>query len=210
MPTMSTAIELQASRPLHELLSLNVDDRGTGELRRLATLGVSGVDAQHASVLGRKVADWDTDAIKSHLREAFDVDPFVLMFKAWSQLRKVHQAARASAGPPAVERSVALARHEIELKLEPDLVLEVGGVDWCSIGLTLALKLSFESVQLTLHGGRLTGVRLGNPAGTVTLKCEGQEVAAFKRELKLHASYRFEPPLDWPVGGPSGQAQAGH
>lgn len=196
---MITDAELAPKQQLHDLLSLHADD-GAGEVRRLATLGVTGIDAQSTQLLGRKLADWSTDEVKSHLREAFDVNPFELMFQAWSQVRKVHKAAKESLGPPPADRSVPLKQHEIDLKVEPRLVLNVSGIDWCTIQLTLTLKFSFDSAVLDLHGGRLTGLKLGNPTGALTFACEGHEVGQFKRDIKLHASYRFDPPLDWPSG----------
>jgi hypothetical protein len=197
--TMSTPAELVPDKPLHELLSLHAADDGAGEVRRLATLSVGGIDTESTSLLGRKLAKWGTDEVKAHLREAFDVDPFALMLQAWSQVRKVHKAAKESMGPPPVARSAPLMQHEIDLKLEPHLVLNVSGIDWCTVQLALTLKFSFESVVLDLMGGRLTGLKLGNPTGALTFACEGHDVGQFKRDIKLRAAYAFDPPLAWPA-----------
>jgi hypothetical protein len=208
--TMITDAELAPKQPLHELLCLHTADDGAGEVRRLATLGVTGIDAQSTQLLGKKLADWGTEQVKAHLREAFEVDSFALMFQAWSQVRKVHRAAKDSLGPPPADRDVPLLRHEIDAKVQPRLVLNVSGIDWCTIQLALTLKFSFESALLTLRGGQLTGLKLGNPTGTLSLACEGHEVAQFKRDLKLRAAYRFDPPLPWPGGGAAAAASWAH
>jgi hypothetical protein len=191
--------ELASGQALHELLSLHVADEATGEVRQLATVGVQGLGAETTQVLGRKLSEWSNDQLKEQLRDAFDVDPFALMLQAWSQVRKVHKAAKESLGPPPATRSVPLLQHEIDLKVEPRLVLNVSGIDWCSVQLALTLKFSFESVVLELMGGQLTGLKLGNPTGALSFACEGHDVAQFKRDIKLHASYAFNPPLAWPA-----------
>lgn len=199
MSTAMNTVELNPGRPLHELLSLHGSSDGVNEVRRLAALSVGGVSAKEASLLGKKVSEWATADLSQELQKAFDPDPFVLLAKAWAQVRKLRKAVEDSRGPPPAAKTAALLKHEIDLKLEPRLVLNVSGIDWCTIKLGLTLKLSFESAQLEFNDGRLTALKLGNPTGAITLQCEGQEVAAFKRDIKVHAAYRFEPPLAWPA-----------
>ena len=195
---MST-VELTPGGSLHELLALSRSGDGVDEVRRLAALSVGNVDAKDASLLGRKVADWASADLAEELKKAFDPDPFLLMAKAWAQLRKVRKAVEESRGPPAAAKSAALFKHDLDARVEPRLVLSVAGVDWCNIKLGLGLKLSFESALLAFMDGRLTSLKLGSPSGSITLQCEGQEVAMFKREIKLRAAYTFDPPLAWPA-----------
>src|SRR5215217_1993802 len=137
---MTSAVELKPGEPLHALLVLPDDDgSGLGEVRRLAALDVANVDVRGASVLGRKLVDWPTADLAKELEKAFPMDPFTLLAKAWSQLRKIRKAVEASRGPPPANQSVALVQHEIEAKYEPRLVLEVNGVDWFSVKLALVL-----------------------------------------------------------------------
>ncbi len=195
---MST-VELTPGGSLHELLALSRSGDGVAEVRRLAALSVGNVDAKDASLFGKKVADWASADLAEELKKAFDPDPFLLMAKAWAQLRKVRKAVEESRGPPAAAKTAALLKHELDARLEPRLVLSVAGVDWCNIKLGLGLKLAFESAQLSFMDGRLTSLKLGNPSASITLQCEGQEVAVFKREIKVRAAYNFEPPLAWPA-----------
>ncbi len=187
-----------AAQKLHELISLHAQDEGLGEVRRLASIGVEGVDAQHAKVLGRKVADWSLDQLGGELRQAFDVDAFELLAQGWAQVRKVHQAAKASLGPPPRPQTVTLLKHDLEARVEPRLVLQVGGLDWYDVKLALVLKLSVEAAQLEFLDGQWVSLTLAKPTGSIALLCEGQEVAAAKRSLKLHEAYRLDPPRRWP------------
>jgi hypothetical protein len=190
--------ELNPGESLHEWLSLHTSSGGVNAVRKLAAVSVGGVDADHASVLGKKVAEWAGADFARELEKALEPDPFMLMVKAWSQVRKLRQAAEESRGPPPQKKTEALLEHEIDLTLEPRLVLNVDGVDWCSIKLEVAIKLSFASAQFEFDNGRVTALQLGKPTGSVTLKCEGHEVAEFKRDIKLHAAYHFKPALAWP------------
>jgi hypothetical protein len=52
-----------------------------------------------------------------------------------------------------------------------------------------------ESAHLEVLDGRLLSVSLGKPTGALSLHCQGQEVAAFKRAVNFAPSYRFDPPL---------------
>lgn len=193
-----TMVELKSDRPLYRLLAVVDTTEGVREVRRLAALSVGNVDAKGASILGKTVAEWATADLGKELEKAFTPDPFALMARAWAQVREVRKAIDASRGPPPRAQTVALSKHEIEAKMEPRLVLNVSGIDWCDVHLCLALKMSFESVQLELTGGRLTALKMGNPAGSISLKCAGAEVAAFKRDIRISREYKFARPLPMP------------
>lgn len=198
---MSTPVELQPGCRLHDLLVLAPEGPGMAEIRRIAALRVGGVDAREAKVLGRRVADWSVQALAGDIESAFDIDPFSLMAQAWVQLRQVRQTIRDSQGPPAAEKGCGIGRHKLAATIEPRLVLEVQGVDWCDVTLTVELALSFDTVQLVFESGALKEARFGRPTGSVSLKCAGQEVAATKRQVDLQASCRFDPPLAMPAIG---------
>ncbi|MBT2301722.1 hypothetical protein J7E70_14745 [Variovorax paradoxus] len=197
-----TSVELQKEQSLYQLLAIYSSPGGVEELRKFASVSVGGVDAEGASFLEKKVSEWAVADLDEELKKAFTPDPFALLAKAWVQLREVREAVKASKGPPVKAQSVKLLKHEVEAKLEPRLVLNVAGVDWCNVKLTLVLKLTFDSVQLEWTDGRLTELRAGNPAGSISLKCAGQEVKAFKREIKINAIYRFEKPVEIPAPAP--------
>lgn len=196
---MSTPLELRAGQPLHALLELSDGEgRGVDEIRRAAVFGVKEGGARDATLLGKKVGEWPAADFAKELEKAFPIDPFTLLAKAWGQVRKVRKAIDASRGPPPSTQPVVLMQHEIEAKYEPRLVLEVNGIDWFNLKLGLVLKVSAESAHLDLLNGRLVAVSLGKPTGFVTVQCQGQEVAAFKRALRFAPSYRFDPPLSLP------------
>jgi len=196
---MTSTVELKPGQPLYTLLELpSGGSGGVDEVRRLAALSVKDMDASGATVLGRKVDEWPTADLAKEIQKAFPIDPFTLIAKAWGQVRKLRKAIDASRGPPPASQSVALAQHDIEAKFEPRMVLEVNGIDWLDVKLGLTLKMTFESAHLEVLDGKLTSASFGNPAGALTLQCQGHEVAAFKRNIKFAPTYRFDPPLHLP------------
>jgi hypothetical protein len=196
---MTSSVELKTGRPLYDLLELQGSgSSGVEEVRRLAALSVGNVDAEGASLLGRKVSEWATADLAKEIENAFTVDPFSLMAKAWGQVRKVRKAIDASRGPPPTLQPVTLIEHEIDAKLEPRLVLEVNGIDWFDLKLGLTLKMRVESAHLDVVDGKLTRISLAKPTGTLSLHCQGQEVAAFKRSVRFAAIYALEPGLQLP------------
>lgn len=187
---MST-VDVKSGSRMHDLLELNGNTDGVADVRRLAALR-GGVDG---SLLGKAIADWTPERLNADLEKAFDVDPFALMAKAWSQIAKVRDAVKKSIGPPPTSASVPLLKHDIDAKIRPRLVLSVEGVDWCDVEFELKLALALESAELELFGGALRAVRLGKVTGSVTLACQGVPVEAFRRELKFESRYEFDPPI---------------
>lgn len=187
---MST-VDVKSGSRMHDLLELNGNTDGVADVRRLAALR-GGVDG---SLLGKAIADWTPERLNADLEKAFDVDPFALMAKAWSQIAKVRDAVKKSIGPPPTSASVPLLKHDIDAKIRPRLVLSVEGVDWCDVEFELKLALALESAELELFDGALRAVRLGKVTGSVTLACQGVPVEAFRRELKFESRYEFDPPI---------------
>ena len=185
-------IELKEDQTLYQLLTVGSSPDGVAELRQFASVSVGNVDAKGASVFAKSLSEWADTDLNKELKKALAPDPFALMAKAWVQVREVREAVKISKGPPATTHTCSVLKHEIEAKLEPRLVLNVGGIDWCDVKLAVVLKLNFDSVNLEWTDGSLSGLEAGNPSGTISLKCAEQEVKAFKRDLKLKASYRFE------------------
>ena len=184
-------VDVKAGSRLHDLLEVHANADGVADVRRLAALR-GGVDG---SLLGRAIADWTPEKLNADLAKAFDVDPFALMARAWSQIKKVRDAVNKSIGPPPAAASVPLLKHDIDAKLRPRLVLSVEGVDWCDVEFELKLALAIESAELELFGGALRALRLGKVTGSVTLACQGIPVEAFRRELKFDSNYVFDPPI---------------
>ncbi|MBM3341988.1 MAG: hypothetical protein FJY56_07740 [Betaproteobacteria bacterium] len=199
MAETANAPELTPASTLHELLSFNLSSAGVDEVRRVAALSVSEGSVGEASLLGKKVSQWASADLAAELTKAFAINPFELLEKAWSQARKLNKAARESCGPPPDVKTEAILAHEVDIKLAPRLVLNVNGIDWCTINLGVTLKLAFDSAQLKFNNGQLTALKLGNPSGKITLKCEGHDIAEFKRDIKVHAEYLFKQPIAWPA-----------
>ena len=184
-------VDVKPGSRLHDLIELRGNDDGVADVRRFAALR-GGVDG---SLLGRAIADWTPERLNADLERAFEVDPFALMARAWSQIAKVRDAIKKSLGPPPVAASVPLLKHDIDAKLRPRLVLSVEGVDWCDVEFEIKLALAIESAELELFGGALRAVRLGKVTGSVTLSCQGTPVEAFRRDLKFEPRYEFDPPI---------------
>jgi hypothetical protein len=188
--TMST-VDVKPGSRMHDLLELRGNAAGTSEVRRIAALR-GDVDG---SLLGRAIAAWTPERLNADLEKAFDVDPFALMAKAWSQIAKVRDAIKKSLGPPPAAASVPLLKHDIDAKVRPRLVLSVEGVDWCDVEFELKLALALESAELELFDGALRAVRLGKVTGSVTLACQGVPVESFRRDLRFESGYVFDPPI---------------
>jgi hypothetical protein len=191
-------VELKPGQRLHDLLVLHDTADGLHEVQRLASVSVGGTGAEDTQLLGRKLADWAKADLRQELAQAFDVDPFTLLAAGWAQLRKVRKAVKASHGPPPQVQAAALLKHDLEARLSPRLVLNVGGVDWCDLRFTLSLKLTVEAAELSWLDGRLVSLRWVKPVGSVTLQCQGQDLAAFRRNVAFAPEYDFDPPLEWP------------
>jgi hypothetical protein len=193
---MSTS-DVKAGTRLFDLLGLQSD----GALLALheqakASLRLGQIDSEHAKVLGRKVSEWRSEDLARELEEALSFDPYVMLLAGWSKLRKVRQAIDKSRSThPTAPQTVSLAKHEIDAKVEPSLVLSVLGVDCRAVKIGLTLKASFESAQLVFEQGRLMSVKTGKPTGTLTASVEGYELDEFKRSLAFEPSCRFQPPL---------------
>ena len=193
---MSTS-DVKAGSRLIDLLTLQAD----GALLALheqakASLRLGQVDSEHAKVLGRKVSEWRPEELSRDLEEALSFDPYVMLLAGWSKLRKVRQAIEKSRSAQlSATQTVTLAKHEIDARVEPSLVLSVLGVDCRAVKIGMTLKASFESAQLVFEQGRLASARTGKPTGTLTASVEGHELGEFKRSLTFEPSCRFEPPL---------------
>lgn len=196
MPT----VDVKSGSRMHELLELQGNAAGAADVRRIAALR-GDVDG---SLLGRAIADWTPERLNADLEKAFDVDPFALMAKAWSQVAKVRDAVKKSHGPPPAAASVPLLKHDIDAKIRPRLVLSVEGVDWCDVEFEFKLALALESAELEWFDGALRAVRLGKVTGGITLACQGVPVESFRRDLRFESSYAFDPPiLERPAASPA-------
>ncbi len=187
--------EVTPKAALHDLLAVHDHPDGIADIRSAAVALRGGIDKKSISVLDRALDAWNLDAVATDLDKAFALDPFALMAKAWNQIAEVRKAVTASTGPPPAPAFVPLLKHAIDAKLRPRLVLSVQGMDWFDIEFELKLALEIESAELELLGGALAAVKLGKVVGGLTLACQGNQVPAFKRNLKFRAQYRFNPPI---------------
>lgn len=193
------ATDVKPQQTLYDLFALD-GAGGVGKVRELAALRVGQIDADHASVLRRTLSEWKPQAFASELEKALQPNPFELLAMGWNQFKEVSKAVKLSKGPPRSTQEVALLKHELEVKLEPRLVLSVQGMDWCEVALGVSLVAKFEAVHLKFVNGSLTELALGQPTGALSLSVEHQVVSELKRSLDLKAAYEFKPPLRWPTG----------
>ena len=175
-------------------------------LRDTAAIHLRSIDSEHASLLGTKVSAWPERELAEELEKALTIDPYVLLLKAWATLRKVRDAIDKSATKGEAQ-TVTLAKHEIDAKVEPSIVVSAFGVDCRAVKLTLTLAASLESAQLVFERGGLTKARMGKPTGTLSVAIEGQPISSGKRQLKFEPSIDFDPPL-FLAGDPPGSVVA--
>lgn len=176
-------------------------------LRDSAAIHLRSIDSEHATVLGTKVSAWPERDLAEELEAALKVDPYTLLLKAWATLRKVRDAIDKSAIKGEAQ-TVTLAKHEIDAKIEPSIVVSAFGVDCRAVKLTLTLAASLESAQLVFERRGLTMARMGKPTGTLSVAIEGQPISSGKRQLKFEPIIDFKPPL-FLAGNAPGSVVAG-
>ena len=194
MTDTTAAALVESDSRLFDLAFPSTADGVTMEVRNSAALHLRNIDSEHASVLGTKVSEWPDRDLGDELRKALDIDPYLLLLKAWSQLIKVREALDKSKTKDEAQ-NVALAKHEIDVQVEPSIVISAFGVDCRTVKLGLTLAASLESAQLVFVRGALTEVRMGEPTGTLSLSVEGQPIKSGERQLKFHPSIKFKTPL---------------
>lgn len=176
--------ELTENGSIYQLLGFEAAQVGLEELRDRAKFCVENIDFEDAKVMGKKVRELPSVDLRQKLVEAFSGNPFELLARGWGQVRVVREAVAKSRNPPKPELA-HLGQHDLEANLEPRLVLTIDGVDWCTLRLSVVLQLRVQAADFVFYDGSLTAVTLGNPVGSISLKVEGREVAACKRELDI-------------------------
>lgn len=194
MNTTSAPATVAGNSRLFDLVVAPGADGVSLDVRDSAALHLREIDSEHASVLGTKVSAWPDRKLGEELQKALDLDPYMLLLKAWSQLNKVKEAIEKSAASDQAQ-TVTLAKHEIDAKVEPTIVISAFGVDCRAVKLGLTLAASLESAQLVFERGALTKAQMGKPTGTLSLAVEGQPIKSGKRQLKFEPSIEFKPPL---------------
>ncbi|CAN7774429.1 hypothetical protein LJR290_007709 [Variovorax sp. LjRoot290] len=186
------SIELKENGSIYQILGFDSTQVGLEQLHNRAKLCVQDVDFEDAKIMGKKVRELPSVDVQQKLAEALSGNPFELLARGWGQIRLIREAVAKSRNPAKPELA-HLAQHDLEASLEPRLVLTIDGVDWCSVRLSIVLRLRVQAADFVFYDGSLTGVTFGNPVGSVSLKVEGREVAACKRELDISTS-PYKPP----------------
>ena len=188
-------MDLHENTRLFELFSLptsNDDLKGVHEAVA-ARIGAT-AESKDVSAIVAKLAAFKSDAIAGSVRQMLNLDVFGIFVGAWRQLDQVHQAAVKSLAPPREEQHVDLAKHKVEAKLRPRLVVSLHGVDLCDLEFDVRLAAAVTAAKLFIDSGQLTAVQPGPVAGSVTLAMRDHELKTWSQDFKLLETYRFARP----------------
>lgn len=178
---------------LYQLIEL--DERGVGEVRNLASLRAGLVNAPDAALVVKKLEALGPSDVRTGLKQMLDINPVAVLVKGWVQLRKIRDAIRRSLEEPGVEQEVNLPAHTFEAKLKPRLVLTVHEVDWLHVDFEVGFSGKVTSGRLSFMGGALSVVHLAPVKATLAISCEGASLGEMSRPFQLLGDYRFSPAL---------------
>ena len=110
------------------------------------------------------------DAAAGKLRETLDVDVVELLAGAWLKFAALREYRDAARHPPGEVSVVPLGEHDIVSAHDAVMQLEVAGIALPELRLHVELRAHFESVALSIEGGRIVAVAPGECSAIVRLK----------------------------------------
>jgi len=188
-------MDLKENTRLFELFSLpsSRDDINSVQEAVAARIGAT-VESKDVSAIAAKLAAFKSDSLAGSFRQMLNLDVLGIFVGAWRQLNDVHQAAIKSLAPPCEEQKVDLAKHKLEAKLHPRLVVSLHGVDLCDLEFEVSLTADVTTAKLFIANGELTALQPGPVEGSVELKMLDHEIKKWSKEFKLLSAYRFARP----------------
>jgi hypothetical protein len=193
-------MDLHENTRLFELFSLPSSGDGLKSVQEAvaARIGAS-AESKDVSAIAAKLAAFKSDTLVASLRQMLNLDVFGIFVGAWRQLDDVHQAAVKSLAPPCEEQKVDLAKHKLEAKLRPRLVVSLHGVDLCDLEFEVCLTADVTTAKLFIANGELTAILPGPVTGSVALTMLDHELKKWDQDFKLLSTYKFARP--WVLQG---------
>jgi hypothetical protein len=110
------------------------------------------------------------DKATGAIKDALDCDVFQILANAWCKARELHEYTDAKTHPPEETNSVFLGDHKLAASVHPILDLSVAAIGRAKLRFTVEVSAKFKSADLTIRGGRITGIAAGECWATAQLK----------------------------------------
>lgn len=138
--------------------------------------------------------------IAEELAAFLDIDLMSHLLQAWSTAKELKALAVPS--DPAELAHVTLKEHEIQLKLDPELQLLVGGAPVWQLPVRLILTATIAAARLGVRAGAIESVTPGNIglSGKVRWEDETLPLPLKTKEIEIPGTLRLAPPLPIPKG----------
>lgn len=188
-------MDLHENTRLFELFSLHSSGDGIKGVQEAVAARIGATaESKDVTAIAAKLAAFKSDSLAGSLRQMLNLDVLGIFVGAWRQLDEVHQAAIKSLAPPGEEQKVDLAKHKLEAKVRPRLVVSLHGVDLCDLEFEVLLAADVTAAKLLIAHGELTALQPGPVAGSVTLAVLDHELKKWSQDFKLLSTYQFARP----------------
>ena len=136
-------------------------------------------------------------AVGSRLRAALDVDLLRLLAEGWTKVDLLRRDFIPAQERASTASQVTLAEHTQRIALDPDIHLTIDGIDACRLPIGLAIDVGITGAVLTIDGGAITEVELGELTLSAQLTYDGAElpIAMKTPQLKLVGLREIKPPI---------------
>lgn len=188
-------MDLHEDTRLFELFSLPSSRDGIKSVQEAVAARIGATaESKDVSAIAAKLAAFKSDTLVASLRQMLNLDVFGIFVGAWRMLDDVNQAAIKSLAPPCEEQKVDLAKHKLEAKLRPRLVVSLHGVDLCDLEFEVCLTADVTAAKLFIANGELIAMQPGPVTGTVALAMRDHELQKWDQDFKLLSTYKFARP----------------
>ncbi|WP_448577974.1 hypothetical protein [Thermaurantiacus sp.] len=138
--------------------------------------------------------------IAEELASFLDIDIMSHLVQAWATAKELK--ALAAPADPAELAHVTLKEHEVQLKLDPELKVTMGGVPVWQLPLRIILTATLQAAQLGVRGGAIESVTPGTIglSGKVKWEDETLPLPLKTKEIEVPGTLKLTPPLPIPKG----------
>ncbi len=167
------------------LTELLIEPQADAATELASALGRSPAVLAKLSVGGLAVPDVE---VANAIMTLLDLPVGNIVLKGWDEYRGIAEAKRATADDHNSRQVVRLLEHRITSSHEPVVEVELNGVTYPLLKMTLEIELRLSTVDVTVERGAVADVRPGSSSAKASLSA-GKVVLAEKqfRELELRS-----------------------
>jgi hypothetical protein len=138
-------------------------------------------------------------AAKAIESEVLNTDAVHLLARAWSSVAELRRYRDQTLNEPDATQRVTFANKTLSAPQKIELTLDFGGQSTLPLVLTVDLKVSFQSVALTVKHGQITEAEFGKAAASAGLKYRDVELIPTRKTDAVSFGKRvFKPGLAIP------------